>query len=92
MDAKDEIITRLKYELQIEREARIKLLDRVDDLQKAINNRTWRYDRTPTQSDLPHGHSRYSTGCRCDICRSEAAKYQRSYRDLIKQRNAANRP
>lgn len=87
MDSKDVTIERLKYELSIEREARIKLLSKIDYLQKTLNHKSWRVNLPPVDSNLPHGHSRYSKGCRCDICRDAAAEYQKYYRELQKERN-----
>lgn len=85
MDDRDELIRKLNRDLSFEREQKIKLLDKVDELQKLVNHRTWRTKADPSESTLAHGHSRYSIGCRCGICRQAASQYQAAYRAKQKQ-------
>lgn len=35
---------------------------------------------------VEHNYSRYSQGCRCDVCRHANSEYVRSYRRMKKQR------
>jgi len=73
VETPEETIIRLKYELAIERDGRLRLLALVDSLQKRLNNNTV---VNSSKNEVPHGTTRYNYGCRCSVCKNAAREYR----------------